>query len=280
MLSNNRDWFMYCSYWRSWNRVLLRMGGGYLNQVEVYLQPHNAFDSEWQNLLQCRIRQHRTVPAVNDVFTHNVPDSVYETLILKFDRETADFFVHTDLYKMIDWELFREVGQDWYGGGGIPIALVIKSQSWLPEKMRTYWEANRLEICENYYAEREKRLQTKLRKLTDKFSTDDTGIIGQMLNYITTADHIWDPTKYVFQKNMKGLSFNKETNLELMYVLGNAYLSGTVGDMSFGLFKNHANFQVYLRPVNEEHHSAQTRFSVTVDKKADLLDFLRNKLSA
>lgn len=278
MLSNNRDWFMYSSYWGTWNRVLLRMGGDYSNQTEISLQTHNDYDSEWRDLLQCRIRQHCTVPTPRDTFTHNVPDRVYETLVEKYDRETADFFVHADLYKMIDWLQFREVEQDWVGGGGIPIALVIKSQSWLPEKMRDYWEDNRAKICECFYIERDKRMQNKMKQLVEKFNTNDAGSFGEFMNYITTADNVWNPEKYLGSRTVNGRSFGKESAFNYKYVLGNAFAEGYIDNFQFRLFKNHSNFQLYMK-TRDGGWPENCTYSVTVDKKNDLIAFIADKLS-
>lgn len=278
MFSKNLDWFTRSSYFGTWSRVLLRMGGDYPKQVEISLNTPNNWDLEWRDMLQCRVRVHQTPKAERDVYTHNLPDSVYDTIVDHFDTETADFFVHTDLYKMIDWENFDEVEADWVGGGGVPIALVIKSQAWLPNLMRDYWEANRATLCESFYIHRDARMQAKLRLLANKFNPEDAGDFGKFMNYVTTADNVWNPEKYQNSRVMSGNSFGKESWFRYQYVLGNAFAEGYIDTFQFRVFKNHSNFQLYMK-TRDGKWPENCTYSVTVDKKNDMIAFIADKLN-
>ena len=57
MQSRNKDIFVKSAYWGTWSRVLFRMGGSNLYQVEVDVTPINPqFASSWIGVKNVRIR--------------------------------------------------------------------------------------------------------------------------------------------------------------------------------------------------------------------------------
>lgn len=113
MFSKNKDWFRYNRYWRVWERVLLRGGGDFTHQVAVQLTPINDEPGEWNETREVRISRndvrYAVKPAKHDItWTHNLPDEVYITMVEKLGKEKADFLVHADIYKLVDWNKFTQ----------------------------------------------------------------------------------------------------------------------------------------------------------------------------
>lgn len=103
MLSKNKDWFVYNSYWRTWSRVLLRRGGdSFPYQIEVNLTPANDNKVEWDEIKEVIIRRHCTPAASNDIFTHHLPDDVVQQLEEHFDPDLLEVLLHVDLMKYYD----------------------------------------------------------------------------------------------------------------------------------------------------------------------------------
>lgn len=280
MYSKNKDWFNYCSYWGTWNRTLLRMGGEYKQQIEISLTAVNpTTESAWDNHLECRIRSHVTPASGSDKITHCLPDFVYNQISERFGEEVADMFIHVDLFNLIDWEKFEQVDRDWTMGGGVPLMMVLKP-GWLPPSaVLDYWVKNEKELTRNYRLHIASRLEKQKRLLEQKFNNQkNPGEFGKVVDYITTADNVWDPKKYIGSRKHFGVCFGKESQFVLQYLLGNAYIEGMIGDQVFRLFKNHSNFQLYLKD-EQQMWPANVTFSVTVDRKAELIEYLGKKVS-
>ncbi|UIS25132.1 hypothetical protein PQC65_gp194 [Aeromonas phage pAEv1810] len=126
MFSRNKDIFVYSSYWRTWSRVLLRMGGKFNYQLEVDVTPINEqYKESWEQTKNIRIRRHCTVHGPRDIYTHDLPDEVVESMKEHISQETIDVILHSDLYNMIDWERFDDVHNA--GGGGVHLLDCIKT---------------------------------------------------------------------------------------------------------------------------------------------------------
>jgi hypothetical protein len=111
MLSNNKDWFYYSSYWRKWYRVLVRGGGEHSHQVEIPITPLNDNWMEIQPGLIKRwdIRYNSVLFERGDKWTHHLPDEVYTNIKDNLGKETADFLIHADILPMIDWFKYNEL---------------------------------------------------------------------------------------------------------------------------------------------------------------------------
>lgn len=126
MQSRNKDIFVKSAYWGTWSRVLFRMGGSNLYQIEVDITPINPqFASSWIGTKEVRIRRHCTLPSKSDRYTHHLPDEVVESMKKHISQETIDVIIHYDLYNLIDWERFDDVHNA--SGGGVHLFDCIKT---------------------------------------------------------------------------------------------------------------------------------------------------------
>lgn len=115
MQSNNKDWFHYSYYWRTWSRVVLRGGGTFAHQVEIPLTPINDSEGEWEDIRRMDISRRDVryaIPDRKDIWTHVLPDDVYERVKEKLGKPNADFMVHSDLMNLIDWNVFNAASKD------------------------------------------------------------------------------------------------------------------------------------------------------------------------
>ena len=102
IVSENKDWFKYCSYWRTHNRVLQRMGGQLFHeQVEITLSPINNY---WDDFNKINVRRHRTVSSAFDRYVHTLDKDLEQRLIEHFGKEKAWIMIHADLLPLIDWD--------------------------------------------------------------------------------------------------------------------------------------------------------------------------------
>lgn len=283
MISKTKDWMRYCSYWHTWDRVLLRRGGTqneYPIQYEITLTPINGDAGDWEELLQVRLRGHRTDTS-KDRWTHHLPDGVHQILTDKFGEEVADFFIHADIYSNVDWDKYKEVNKYWSGGGGIPYMMIVKDNPdfVIPSRILEYWVVNGGKITEAYHMHRDNCIREAALKLEQKFNLmKNPGVFGEFMDYITTADHIWNPDKYIQSRTMNGESYGQETVLRFQYVLGNAYADGHVGNWRFRVFKTHATFQLYLTQAGQPWPD-QCTFSVSSHQRQELMQFFAEKVS-
>lgn len=127
VISDNKDWFNRSNYWGNSNRVLIRMGGKYREQVEVSVSPVNNFDGDWRDLALVRIRTHATVS--KDHFSHAISPAIWNDLVEHVGEEIANILVHTDLLGEIDPDEHKKYQRTWSAGGGIPFILLAKDRS-------------------------------------------------------------------------------------------------------------------------------------------------------
>lgn len=126
MMNQLKDWIDYSSYWNTYNRVLLRKGGIYTEQIELELTPIN---DEWDEVKLCKIRKHRTSMGPGDKISHHLHPDIFALMEEKLGYHLAHFIFHYDIYtKLTDYHARR----NWYlldryvfnGGGGIPLVLI------------------------------------------------------------------------------------------------------------------------------------------------------------
>ncbi|AEV89660.1 hypothetical protein OBP_223 [Pseudomonas phage OBP] len=114
MLSKNKDWFRFNRYFRCWERVLLRGGGDYTHQVSVDLTPVNDTPNEWDKVREVTISRRdirfaaKPLLARDIVWTHHLPDEVYDQMVKNLGKDKADFLVHADIYKLVDWNEYSK----------------------------------------------------------------------------------------------------------------------------------------------------------------------------
>lgn len=126
MFSRNKDIFVRSSYWGTWSRVLLRMGGNFRYQLEVDVTPVNPqFKHSWLETKNVRIRKHCTSHGPKDIYTHDLPDIVVDQMKEHVSQEAIDVIIHSDLYNLIDWERFDDVHNS--SGGGVHLLDCIKT---------------------------------------------------------------------------------------------------------------------------------------------------------
>lgn len=126
MQSRNKDIFVKSAYWGTWSRVLFRMGGGNLYQVEVDVTPINPqFVSSWIGVKDVRIRNHCTLPSRSDHYTHHLPYEVVYQMKQHLSQEQIDIILHADIYNLIDWERYQEAHNK--SGGGVHLLDCIKT---------------------------------------------------------------------------------------------------------------------------------------------------------
>lgn len=117
-LSENGDWIGYTNYWRTYNRVLQRMGGNIYNeQIELTLSPIN---NDWARVGDVNIRRHRTADNPDDSYSHVIPDHIESELTTRFGQMKAWVMLHADLLPMIDWDKYTRLNN-----GGCKLADVL-----------------------------------------------------------------------------------------------------------------------------------------------------------
>lgn len=128
--SRNKDWFSYCAYWGTENRVLQRMGGNFNQAIEVTITPINpTMEGVWENLARVMIRYHFTHPTARDKFYHVIGNRTVENLVKAVGRQITDVLLHDDLLNEIDQDKLRAVDKAWQSGGGLPFILICKDPS-------------------------------------------------------------------------------------------------------------------------------------------------------
>lgn len=122
MRSNNKDGFVYDPAWKQWSRILLRGGGNHIHEVSIPITtiPNTVPGTEsWEDVSRvlihrADIRNHRVVTLSKDyIYTHELPDEVYKSMIDGMGRTLADFMIHGDILPFIDWKVHSELGDSY-----------------------------------------------------------------------------------------------------------------------------------------------------------------------
>jgi hypothetical protein len=102
-----------------------------------------------------------------------------------------------------------------------------------------------------------------------------SGELGKFLSYITDSENVWDKEKYVASRRVSGTVFGQEADFRYMYVLGNAFLEGHIGDSKVRIYYlKLQGFQIYLGPLGEplDQHG-QRPITYHPDDKAGVLAY-------
>ena len=122
--SENKNMFVYNSYWRTWSRIL-QEGTPHNNFefIEVNVTPVNPdFQHSWpEQITPVRIRKHGTTRSRDDKFVGTLPEEVVAMLNEHVPQEIQHFLLHEDLLPQIDWDLYRK-----HNNGGADFDLIRK----------------------------------------------------------------------------------------------------------------------------------------------------------
>lgn len=102
-----------------------------------------------------------------------------------------------------------------------------------------------------------------------------SGELGKFLSYITDPENVWDKDKYLSSRRVSGTVFGQEASFTYMYVLGNAYMDGYIGDSKVRVYYlKLQGFQIYLGPIGEplDQHG-QRPLTYHPDDKAGVLAY-------
>jgi hypothetical protein len=132
MLTKNQDWIKKDDYFRHWSRVLVRGGGDYNHQVEIWLTPiNNDSEKEWATVGDVFITRHDVrYSAFKDrsLWTHHLPDEIYKQMLNNIGAMKTDVLLNGDIYSLIDWNKFAR-----HDNGGCPLSLCRKDFAFLFE---------------------------------------------------------------------------------------------------------------------------------------------------
>ncbi|EBY9763934.1 hypothetical protein D5W64_12545 [Salmonella enterica subsp. enterica serovar Saintpaul] len=127
------DWFEYDKYWRQWSRVLLRGGGNFDHEISIPLNPINdspnfVSEKDWADIAKVQIRKHDIrfrADTKSIYYTHELPQEVYDRLVMMCGKATADVIMHGDLLPMINWKRHEEFGDTY-----VPFELCRIERGW------------------------------------------------------------------------------------------------------------------------------------------------------
>lgn len=131
MLPTSCDWIKKSRYGRNYSRVLIRMGGqNNLKELEISISPINPWEGAKRDIGIMSLRLHRTTD-IQDMFSHVVPDEVYNDLVEQFGEEHADFILNAPVvtgvnplirhYERIIWNMMSTYISY---GGGVPLGIL------------------------------------------------------------------------------------------------------------------------------------------------------------
>ena len=277
MLSNNKDWFVRSSFGNNYSRTLLRMGGEFLHQIDISVEPINDYPDEWEQLLECRIRKHMTHEDPQH-FSHAVPQSIHEILTGKFDQDVADFLIHEDIYNMIDWGKFRDAENSGLFSGGVPLMVILKdnNETTIPSNLINYWSNNEKVICGEYKKLRKAALNDKLGVLGKHFGSDYYGIFGKFIDKIVTTSD--SNTRKMFEltttTSHKGTAFEQEASVDWVYCLGNVQACIRIGLFAFVLLKQNDEFSLYKVKNFHDDLPLKPDYKCKVNNTIKLLEYI------
>lgn len=111
MKTANIDWLKQDSIDGNWRRVLVRGGGDYAHQIEVLLTPSNNTIEEWAivnstYIIRTDVRENQSID--HSVWTHELPDRVFDTMRKELGTSRAEFLLNANIYSLIDWTKFAQ----------------------------------------------------------------------------------------------------------------------------------------------------------------------------
>lgn len=108
--------FIYNTYWRTWNRVLLDSFFG--QYIEVNLTHING---DWNGVKEERVRVHRTPRNPGENLVHTLPPHIKEIMIGNLGAVLTEKLTKFDYLPNIDWDKF-----DKFDNGGAPFAQIVR----------------------------------------------------------------------------------------------------------------------------------------------------------
>lgn len=122
-LKYNKNVFVFCSYWRTWSRVLTPYVKGTV--VELNLTPVNSHYAEsWErDVAPIIFRSHGTSLDRADQLTEQLPEKVREFMVANIGEALTERLLVTDWLPLLDRSA---VDRGRPGGGGIPLAECMK----------------------------------------------------------------------------------------------------------------------------------------------------------
>lgn len=109
-----------------------------------------------------------------------------------------------------------------------------------------------------------------------------SGGLGSFLNYVTDPNNVWHKDAYLANRRMSGTVFGTEAAFSYMYVLGNAFMEGHIGDTKVRIYYLRSqNFQIYTVPlVDDIREPDLVPVTFHPDNKAGVLTYFENLLLA
>lgn len=104
-----QDWLRQNYETGQWFRVLIRGGGDYAHQVEIPLTPRVLTAKLWERIggvyiIRTDVRLATTKD--KSIWTHHLPEDVYEKMVKGLGSARTDFLFNGNLYPIIDWNKF------------------------------------------------------------------------------------------------------------------------------------------------------------------------------
>ena len=138
MFNQQKDWIYYSSYWGKYNRVLLRRGGEFREQVEIDLTPINPdIRFGWDELKLVEVRYHTTHTDPFN-YSHHLPETIFREMEKRVGSELAEFIFNADIFDRINNNrcferraLYESLGF----GGGVPLYVINPCFDFL----KSYW---------------------------------------------------------------------------------------------------------------------------------------------
>lgn len=126
------DWISYNSYWRTFNRVLIRKGGDFSKQLEVNLTPSLSWEDEsWRNVGVMALRLHTTPASTTDTICHTLPNYVYDDMAKHLGEDLAEFVMDSQVITGPEALITRRERLLWAllnkyipSGGGVPMGVL------------------------------------------------------------------------------------------------------------------------------------------------------------
>lgn len=108
--------FIYNTYWRTWNRVLL---DNYFGQcIEISLTHING---DWNGVKEERIRVHRTARKPGESLVYHLPPQVKKDMTSNLGEVLTEKLTKFDYLPNINWYRYAELNN-----GGAPFAQIVR----------------------------------------------------------------------------------------------------------------------------------------------------------
>jgi len=124
-INGGKPLFVYCSYWRTWSRLIAFNPYLHYTALELNLTPIGGLDPrnrEWDERIRPVVfRIHCTARGQRDRVTLSPPEEVLRSMIRVLGADKVEYLLATDFYPQIDLKLCKE-----RSNGGCPFELCKK----------------------------------------------------------------------------------------------------------------------------------------------------------